>query len=300
MSEAMRKLPPAPLKNIQAGSWINHNLRVWIGHPEDNISWDLLADARRALTAFKEEHPDFDPDRLAAAEKSILVAEGSDWNWWYGDEHRGPQNEAFDHIYRAHLISVYTALGLPVPGALFTPITSGLPETFATDPEGTVTPKIDGDLSHYYEWLGAGRFDCLKAGGAMHRAAPVITQIFYVTDEDYLYLRVDFAAKRFLLDNPAARVKLEIVSPRKGDFLFSVEGVESLPDWAGEKKDILFGAGEIAEIGLKKTIFVPDGKGEIFFRVGLIEKGEVSEMWPQGDPIRLRFSGQGEEIVWDL
>ncbi|MDD4051467.1 MAG: glycoside hydrolase family 57 protein [candidate division Zixibacteria bacterium] len=300
MSEAMQKLQPATLKNIQAGSWINHNLRVWIGHPEDNVSWDLLAEARRAFASIKEKRPDFDPVRLAAAEKSLLVAEGSDWNWWYGDEHRGPQNEAFDHIYRAHLMSIYSALSLPIPNALFTPITSGLPETFATEPEGTVTPIIDGGLSHYYEWLGAGRFDCLKAGNAMHRAAPLITQIYYVTDEHYVYLRIDFAAKRFLLDNPAARVKLNMVSPRKGEFLFSADGVQSLPDWAGDKRDILFGAGEIAEIGLKKTVFVPDGKGEIFFRIGIVEEGEVTEIWPQGDPIRLQFAAHGEEIVWDL
>ncbi len=300
MSEAMQKVPPAPLKSVQAGSWINHNLRVWIGHPEDNMSWDLLGEARHMLTAFKQEHPDFDADRLAAAEKSLLVAEGSDWNWWYGDEHRGPQNEIFDHIYRSHLMSVYSALGLAIPGVLFAPITSGLPETFATEPEGTVTPLVDGRLTHYYEWLGAGRFDCLKAGNAMHRAAPVIAQIFYVTDDVHVFLRVDFTAKRFLLDNPAACVKLDIIGPRKGEFLFSAEGVRSRPDWAGGDRDILFATGEIAEIGLKKTMFFADGKGDISFRISIVEKGEVMEVWPQGEPMRLQSAAHGEDIVWDL
>lgn len=300
MSEAMRKVPAAPLKNVQAGSWINHNLRVWIGHPEDNMSWDLLWEARHTLSVFKQEHPDFDPARLAAAEKSLLVAEGSDWNWWYGDEHRGPQNEVFDLIYRSHLMAVYTALGLPVPGILFSPITSGLPESFATEPEGTVTPTIDGRLTHYYEWLGAGRFDCLKAGNAMHRAAPIVSQIFYVTDDRQLYLRVDFSAKRFLLDNPAAAVKLDLVGPRKGEIVFSARGIDSLPGWAGDKAEILLGVEEIAEIGLKKGIFFPDGKGEISFRVAVVENGEVMEVWPQGEPIRLPSAAYGEEMVWDL
>ena len=36
----------APLQRLVPGSWINANLDVWIGAPEDNRSWDLLAEAR--------------------------------------------------------------------------------------------------------------------------------------------------------------------------------------------------------------------------------------------------------------
>ena len=49
MGEACRSLPSVGLKNIQAGSWINHNFRIWIGHAEDNIAWDILWEARRTL-----------------------------------------------------------------------------------------------------------------------------------------------------------------------------------------------------------------------------------------------------------
>jgi len=300
MAEAVDQLEPKPLANIQAGSWINHNFRIWIGHPEDNTAWDLLWEARRDLMRFKEAHPNFDPKRIAAAEKSLLVAEGSDWNWWYGDEHRGAQNEIFDRIYRAHLSSIYTALQLDVPRRLLTPISSGIPETYATEPEGTVTPSIDGLLTHYYEWLGAGKFDCLKAGGAMHRVDRIMSNIYYVSDDDYIYLRVDFVAKRFLVDNSSKRLDVEILNPGQGKFSFSATEIEDMPDWAGPKKDIQFGIGDIAEIGMKKSIFFPEGRGEIYFRIGISEEGEDIEIWPQGDPIRFHFSGQGEEIVWDL
>lgn len=300
MSEACGSLKPTMLRNIQAGSWINHNFRIWIGHPEDNTAWDLLWEARSALSKFKKEHPDFDPDRLARAEKSLLVAEGSDWNWWYGDEHRGSQNAIFDRIFRAHVSSIYTLLGLDVPRALLTPIFSGLPDTYLTEPEGTVTPSIDGRLTHYYEWLGAGRFDCLKAGGAMHRSERIITGIFYVSDDEYIYLRVDFARRSFLVDNSGKRLKLSILNPGQGAFVFDAKGVESLPGWAGDKSRVLCGIGDIAEIGIEKRVFFPDGRGEIFFRVAVMDTGEDIEVWPQGDPIRFKFSGQGEEIVWDL
>src|SRR5258706_13061810 len=35
----------APLRGVAPGSWINANFNVWIGAPEDNRSWELLADA---------------------------------------------------------------------------------------------------------------------------------------------------------------------------------------------------------------------------------------------------------------
>ncbi len=300
MSEALRMVSPTPLKAIRAGSWINHNFRIWIGHPEDNTAWDLLWEARRALTRFKDAHPDFDPLRIAAAEKSLLVAEGSDWNWWYGDEHRGLQNEVFDQIYRAHLSAVYAALGLEIPRALYLPIATDLPESYATEPEGTTTPIIDGRLTHYYEWLGAGKFDCRKAGGTMHRSGRIISLISYISDDTHVYLRIDFAAKRYLVDNRSALLKIQMLNPRPGEVLCSADGAVAVPEWMTGTHNVQCGIGDIAEIGIPKAAFFASGRGEIFFKVGIQENGEEVEIWPQGDPIRFQFSGQGEEIIWDL
>ena len=36
-----------PLERLFAGSWINHNFAIWIGHPEDNKAWDSLKEADR-------------------------------------------------------------------------------------------------------------------------------------------------------------------------------------------------------------------------------------------------------------
>lgn len=300
MSEAAQNLRPNPLPRILAGSWINHNFRVWIGHPEDNTSWDLLWKARQALTTFKQTHPDFNPEKIASAEKSLLVAEGSDWNWWYGDEHRGPHIEVFDRIYRTHLSNIYTSLGLEPPAALLVPISSTLPETYLTEPDGMATPTIDGRLTSYYEWVGAGRYDCTKAGGAMHRVDRIISQVYFVADDDFVYIRVDFSQKRFLLDNLAKRLKVEIVKPIKGTLVFGPEGIEEVPEWVKSKGDILYGCGELVEIGLKKALFFSDERGEIYFRIGMTESGRELESWPPLDPIRFSISGRGESIIWDL
>jgi alpha-amylase/alpha-mannosidase (GH57 family) len=300
MGEAAAKLRPLPLPRLMAGSWINHNFRVWIGHPEDNTSWDLLWKARQALANFKRDHPDFSPEKLAIAEKSLLVAEGSDWNWWYGDEHRGPHIEVFDRIYRTHLSNIYTTLGLEPPAVLLVPISSGLPETYLTEADGTATPTIDGRLTSYYEWVGAGKYDCTKAGGAMHRVDRILSQIHFVSDDDFVYIRVDFSQKSFLLDNPTKRLKVDIVKPVKGEFLFGPDGIDAIPEWVKDKTEVLFGCQELVEIGFKKMLFFPDGRGEIYFRIGMAEAGRELEIWPPVDPIRFALSGRGESMVWDL
>ena len=96
VQEAFLKMPPEPLLNIFPGSWINANFDVWIGAEEDNKAWRLLLDARRAYDAAT----DVTEEQRALAMEEIMIAEGSDWNWWYGPEHHTDNREEFDQIYR--------------------------------------------------------------------------------------------------------------------------------------------------------------------------------------------------------
>jgi alpha-amylase/alpha-mannosidase (GH57 family) len=181
-SEAAGQMPSRELPSVFAGSWINHNFQIWIGHNEDNAAWDLLTMTREALFLFEKDNPDFDQAKLRAAWEQVYIAEGSDWCWWYGDDHRGHHNAQFDKIYRSHLIAVYEHLGLDVPMDLLKPIHTGVEISYTVPPEDMLTATIDGRLSHFYEWTGAGYFDCLKAGGAMHRVDRQISGIHFAYD----------------------------------------------------------------------------------------------------------------------
>src|SRR5262249_55870480 len=97
-----------PLADLVPGSWINSNFNVWIGASEDNKAWDLLAAARRA---YDEHSASVAPDKRNLAFEELLIAEGSDWNWWYGPEHSTANDRDFDELYRKHLSNVYVALG---------------------------------------------------------------------------------------------------------------------------------------------------------------------------------------------
>ena len=74
----------SPLKSLTPGSWISANFNVWIGAPEDNKAWDYLYHARNF---YAQAAPDATKKQRDLAFEEIMIAEGSDWNWWYGDDH---------------------------------------------------------------------------------------------------------------------------------------------------------------------------------------------------------------------
>ena len=83
VSEALRRMEPEPLDHIFPGSWINANFDVWIGAEEDNKAWRCCCRAPGISTP-RTGVPE---DEAKLALEELLIAEGSDWNWWYGPEH---------------------------------------------------------------------------------------------------------------------------------------------------------------------------------------------------------------------
>lgn len=190
VSEAVARVHPKPyLKKIHPGSWINSDFYIWIGHEDDRKSWRLLARARADLVNWGSEHPG-ETEKLAKAWEEIYTGEGSDWNWWYGDDHSSKNDTEFDNLYRLHLMNVYKITGMQVPEEFFNPIAKGS-TAFNIPPTRFIHPIIDGEFSHYYEWRGAGVYD-VSGGGAMHRAETEIQDLLYGFDQENVYFKVDF------------------------------------------------------------------------------------------------------------
>jgi hypothetical protein len=188
VSEALRLMAPEPLDHIFPGSWINANFDVWIGAEEDNQAWTQLLRARQTFDTAATTN---DAGRRMALEE-LLIAEGSDWCWWYGPEHESVNREEFDQLYRSHLANVYRFLDLAPPEELSRPILGGaLPETLI-EASGSIVPVIDGEVTSYFEWLGAGVYQVDGRSGAMHGKKFLIKEVHYGTDGANLYLRVDF------------------------------------------------------------------------------------------------------------
>ena len=111
VSEALERIEAQPTGHIFPGSWIGANFDVWIGAEEDNKAWEYLLRARRTY----DEATGVSEDGRRLAYQELLIAEGSDWNWWYGPEHESAHRADFDALYRNHLANVYRALQLAPP-----------------------------------------------------------------------------------------------------------------------------------------------------------------------------------------
>jgi len=180
------------LKSLVPGSWINANFNVWIGAPEDNKAWDYLYHARNF---YERAAPDATEKQRELAFEEIMIAEGSDWNWWYGPEHHSANDSDFDELYRKHLSNVYQALGGNPPDYLAQPISGGLARPMFTPQTAYIHPEISGNMVRYFEWMGAARYTADQRSGAMHGKQFLMDEVFAGIDEEHVYGRLDFAGK---------------------------------------------------------------------------------------------------------
>jgi alpha-amylase/alpha-mannosidase (GH57 family) len=192
VSEALKKIPAQELSRIHPGSWINANFDVWIGAEEDNLAWEYLLDARETYERAASGNPKKgSAERLKMAYEELLIAEGSDWCWWYGPEHHSENRPEFDKLFRDHLANVYRALDLTPPEALSRPIARLAFKVFHEPPTGLIQPTIEGEVSSYFEWLGAGTYRPDERQGSMHGRRSFIRQLMYGSDGLKVFVRLD-------------------------------------------------------------------------------------------------------------
>ena len=190
VSEALEpEKSPAMLSSIFPGSWINANFDVWIGAPEDNLAWDYLYDAREFYSRHAEQASE--PQRTLAYEE-LLIAEGSDWNWWYGPEHHSDNDQDFDDLYRKHLSNVYHALGAAPPDMLAHAITGWHAKPQFTPQTVYIKPRVDGRNVGYFHWMGAATHVADRRSSAMHGKLFLLDTAYAGIDEENLYCRLDF------------------------------------------------------------------------------------------------------------
>jgi len=181
------------LGHLFPGSWIQHNFGIWIGHPECNRAWDALHRTRQYLVnvARQKSKP---AEKVAEAWEELYIAEGSDWFWWFGDDHSSAQDGLFDRLFRKHLQNVYKLLGEQPPAELAKPISQGQRHPqLHSEPTGLLNVKVDGRRT-YFEWINAGHYVNHGARGAMAMAAESpVSDLYFGFDTERLLLRIDAA-----------------------------------------------------------------------------------------------------------
>jgi alpha-amylase/alpha-mannosidase (GH57 family) len=109
LGQLTRRLRPGTLAELHPGSWIHAIFATWIGHPEKTRAWELLSAVRRAMP--EGEIP-----------RSMVLAEGSDWFWWLGEDNPTELAPLYDRIYRHHLADALASAEVPSPVDLDQPL----------------------------------------------------------------------------------------------------------------------------------------------------------------------------------
>ena len=184
------------LPSLHPGSWIYGTFDTWVGQSEKNRAWELIYQTKRETAA---SYSTLDKERQAAVDEHFLTSECSDWFWWYGDDHYSEFLEEFDTLFRSHLISVYELCGMQVPSTLYLSIFNERKAVQSqTRPQFPLSAEVDGKVSSFYEWLGAGVVDESKMFSTMDGAKRIVEKLYYGEDESLVYFRLDVDVVQFL------------------------------------------------------------------------------------------------------
>ncbi len=292
-----------PLKRLHAGSWIYANFAVWIGHEEDNTAWDYLTETREELNVFQKMHPEKD---LSEAWKALYIAEGSDWNWWYGDEHTTENQKDFDELFRMNLMKVYTEIDKEIPPHLFIPV---LKEDRSVSPliniRGFIEPRIDGTVTSYYEWYQGAQLDIKKSGGSMHKAESILSNLYYGFNKDIFFLRLDPAIPLSELpDN--TKFYINLVKPSQMRITVSIKPslqaelfIKNNGEWEKIKDILTVAFQDIFEIGIPFIDLKAMEKDEISLFISIIKNDEEIERCPWRGNITLSVpTPDFEAMMW--
>ncbi len=277
--------PPEPtLDSIHPGSWINHNYRIWIGHPEDNAAWHFLRQARDMLV---QKEATLDEATRNEAWKAIHICEGSDWCWWYGDEHSSIHEKLFDSQYRNYLARIYELIEVPIPESLKRPIKE---EKKLRSGGGMLfhKPQFNGRPTGYYEWVGCRVIPTAEGGGAMHQVAMPQTELCYGRQKDLLCFMIEFKDG---IQNKNPRFSLQITKP-------FVKSIQLLP--ISEGSEVVLKNNRIeGSVDLAQAEITPEK--EVWFFFQLEQEEEPSLSIPSGYELYLQgYTLANASIYWFL
>src|SRR5712691_2537469 len=282
VSEFLAEHPPQQqLHHLHTGSWIGASLDTWIGDPEHNIAWDLLAETRDWLDA--QARPK-DSQQAALAWREVLITEGSDWFWWFSRKHDSGMDPIWDNQFRLHLRNVYKLMGARAPARLFQPIIKRAPTPERGVPAALISPRSRHDPA----WSQAGYYLVGSGFGALHRPAGVVERVFYGNDEDNLYFRIDSPRS----GNELAQQKIELWLYCAGPPALDGDGDLDLPLPKGSMGELGFEPSYVVRI----TPRAQGGTVSVLKVVEPLTKAVAETSWDIDDPfaVAIPFSQLGK------
>ncbi|MBI5484579.1 MAG: glycoside hydrolase [Deltaproteobacteria bacterium] len=297
------------LHSIHPGSWINGNYAIWIGHPEENLAWDLVAKARQAAVSGNPLVAEALANGTASADataelicRSLYAAEGSDWFWWYGDDHFSPHSDRFDYLFRQHLMNIYRLLEQEPPRELLEPIKKKSPAGLIREPAAFIDPDINGRISDYFEWLAAGLYDLTRQGSAMHSSDRMLQSFYYGYNNSSLFFRIDGVQELFRLLKETDVLNLHLIFDREYRLQLQMRSDEGLLQvkengvWTPTRSHCNWKIAKTCEVRIPLDAVKPLPKSKLFASVTLVRDNEEIGRWPADAPLMLYYAGPEIEL----
>jgi len=291
-SDAISAARPAPLGRVFAGSWIDHNFAIWAGHEEDRLAWERVFQCRSALDA--KGVPADSPAR-----EELRIAEGSDWYWWFGDDHSSADDAAFDRLFRAHVKAAYAKAGLTPPLELEAPVARER-RTSYTEPRGLLAVRLDGRVTDYFEWAQAGK---VRAGGqtsTMEFALEgALRQLLYGADLANLYIRADFRTPARSEAMTGSSLRVVVVRPVEETFVAALGPGETrlVRERTGEPIGEA-ASDKVLELAIPWGALGASAGGEAEFFVQRVDRGGAVERAPREGVVSVHVPSK-EDADWD-
>ena len=196
VSDFIEKNRSEQLENLKSGSWINRNFDLWIGEPTKNVAWLYLDSVSKDIEIFYQEklqelknENDIQilNKKFSLAHREILMAQGSDWYWWYGKPNESKSDSVFDFLFRRHLMNAYELMEIDIPHYLTMPLANVTTRPLRNS-VSEISPSLCCDINdEKKEWENAGSI--YIPDGPTSNISSLLKNIYFGYDKEYLYFR---------------------------------------------------------------------------------------------------------------
>ena len=203
----------------------------------------------------------------------------------------------FDELFRQHLKNVYSICGENFPPELERTILSAETAALYAPPRRQITPLINGRITPFYEWVGAGLYLAGSEQGAMFRDDRFVRALRFGCDTERLHIRLDLRrAGEFTVSvvfHQPAGVLVETPPARRGTGgKVTVRLDDGTAVETGE-----FAVDEIVEIGIPFSALGVNARSALRFQVRIFEKAIERECYPESSPFEMVVPDQESALA---
>ena len=304
VSKYLEKFPPdKTIDNLFPGSWIDHNFYIWVGHEEDVKAWEYLYKTRELLKRYTSTEKDkIGKKNIEKAWEELYIAEGSDWFWWFGDDHNSGEDDVYDYLFREHLKNVFRKLNKQPPEFLNSPVILPEKEAIFTLPREFLKVHIDGKNSNYFEWSGAGKYNSKSEKVAMDfDIEKIIKEIYFGFDINNFFLRIDTFEKYNLLLDENKKILIQFISPKNIKILISKNPKGETQAYVNGNILNNICIDKILELGISFKELGFSKREVAEFYIELCEDGNTVERTPIGGILTFEVPDKEFEVkYWDV